>query len=64
MDGYGLKKKGKDYPEKTYVFEEDGLTEEERWNMWYEAELKVLAELMFDMDEKHFYNDDYTPIKN
>lgn len=40
------------------------MTEEERWNMWYEAELKVLAELIFDMDDKDFYNDDYTPIKN
>lgn len=40
------------------------LTDEQRWDLWYEAELKALAEAMFDMDEKDFYNEDYTPINN
>ena len=30
------------------------LTDEQRWDMWYEAELKALAEAMFDMEEQDF----------
>lgn len=45
------------------VDNEKELTEEQRWDLWYEAELKALAEAMFDMTDKDFYNNDYTPIK-
>lgn len=30
------------------------LTDEQRWDMWYEAELKELAMTMFDMEEQDF----------
>lgn len=36
------------------------LTDEQRWDMWYEAELKELAMAMFDMQEADFQeNNEY-----
>ena len=45
--------------------EEQELTDEQRWDMWYEAELKELAMAIFDMDEEDFReNNEYTPLNN
>lgn len=35
------------------------LTDEQRWDMWYEAELKELAMALFDMEEQDFDNNEY-----
>jgi len=35
------------------------LTEEQRWDLWYEAELKELAMALFDMEEQDFDNNEY-----
>ena len=41
------------------------LTDEQRWDMWYEAELKELAMAIFDMEEEDFReNNEYTPLNN
>lgn len=41
------------------------LTDEQRWDMWYEAELKELAMAIFDMEEEDFReNNKYTPLNN
>ena len=41
------------------------LTEEQQWDMWYEAELKELAMVIFDMEEEDFReNNEYTPLNN
>lgn len=41
------------------------LTDEQRWDMWYEAELKELAMAIFDMEEEDFReNNEYTLLNN